>query len=310
MQSESQIDASQTQNRILPNPPNQINNIFPQNNIYQIIQNEEPNKCEKFSKFFTGSTNLPIGVFTILMLSCAYHIHTIFWTYGFLSLYFNISSFFDFIFALLVWSWLAKKIEIISTTVKYCYLFFINLLIISIFTFSFPLKRIWNFVLFETLLIAFNNMNKEMKFFCCKITGKKVIIFTIIYHLIFNIYQIFSIIFTIAYAFIYEKWLIQKINISNDRIKNMEYFCIIYHLKNKFKTFITLEDVLKKENSKQNNNNGINNVNSSFVPNNIYPNYYSQMIQNNPMQGPIQPAVGIPQFPPNAQPVVNINQNY
>ena len=37
--------------------------------FYQVIQTESPNTCEKCSKFFTGSPNVPIMVFTILMTS-------------------------------------------------------------------------------------------------------------------------------------------------------------------------------------------------------------------------------------------------
>lgn len=39
------------------------------NQLYQVIQYESPNTCEKCSKCLTGTTNLPFTVFIILMTS-------------------------------------------------------------------------------------------------------------------------------------------------------------------------------------------------------------------------------------------------
>ena len=294
------------------NPQNQnVNIILPRNNIQQIIQIENPNRCEKMSKFITGSTNIPITVFTILMLSFAYHICTVLFTYGFLSSYLISSSFFDFLFAIFIWSRMAIKIEITTSSVKYGYLCFVNLCVLSMITISFPIKRVWNFVLFETILIAINNKNnKVIKLFCWKISGITLIIIAIAYHIIFNFFNIISILFTIAYTFIYQKWLIYKVNISNEKIQSLENCCLINYFINKFKTFITLEEVLAKEQNQQGNNNNANsNINSSFIPNNMYPNYYSRVIHQNPNQAPIQAGVLIQQNPPVAQPELDINQS-
>ena len=291
----------------IPNP-----NIYPypQNQIYQIVQAESPNKCEKCSRFLTGSTNIPLGVFIILMSSYFFHLCCIFYNFGFLSTYYITASLIDFLFAIFVWSKMAIKIEKTTSTVKYFSLYLLNLIILSFITFTFPLARIWNFILFETILIALINKNRKMEFFCCKISGKYMIIFTIIYHLIFNPLNIVSIIVTIIYAFIYKKWLIYKLNISNEKVQRIEYDCIVNFLKNKLKTFITLDDVLNQGKNNQpqvqqvqNINNSINNSNASFVPYNMYPNYYSEVAQNNQNQVPVQ------QYPPNAQPVVNMSQN-
>ena len=311
MQPNPQIFQSQSQDQILPpNPQIQLNNNIPPNNMQQIVQIEAPNKCEKCSRFFTGNTNIPITVFIILMSSFAYHICTVFFSNDLFSGYFIYTSFFDFLFALLVWSKMAMKIEKISSTVKYAYLYLINLLIISIFTFSFPLRRIWNFVLFETILIANHNRNKDIKFFCCKIKGKYMIVIAIIYHLMINFYYFFSMLLTIGYAYIYEKCLINKLNISNERVQRYENHCIINWIKNKFQTFITLEEVLNEEKKEQGNNNiNNNNIGMSFIPNNMYPNYYSGVIQGNPNQAPIQPGFGLQQNPNIIPSFNNINQN-
>ena len=294
-----------------PNPQFQnMNNIIPPNNLQQIIQVENPNKCEKMSKCLTGNTNIPITVFIILMSSMAYHISTVLFDYSFLTNYNIAASFFDFIFALFVWSKTAIKLEINTSTVKYGYLYLANLLIISVFTLSFPLKRVWNFVLFETLLIAINNKDRKMKVCCFKISGKYLFVLTIIYHIVFNIFNLFSILFTIAYAFIYKKFLIYKLNVSNEKIQSYENFCLFGCLKYRFKTFITLEDVLAKEQNRQGNNNNINNnINGSFVPNNMYPNYYSGIVQGNPNQAPIQPGMAVQQNPPVVQPGLDLNQS-
>ena len=301
---------------IIQNSQIPMQNFYPQNQIHQIVQSESPNKCERCSDFLTGSTNIPLGVFTILMSSLFYHIYCILFNYSFLSSYYILSSLFDFLFALFVWSKMAIKIEKNTSTVKYFYLYLINLLAICICTCSFPLGRIWNFILFETILIALKNKDKKIIFFCFKTRGMYMIIFTIIYHVLFNSLNIESIIFTIIYAYIYKNYFIQLFNFSYESIQRQELHCFINFLKNKFKTFISIESLISKEQNNQqpiaqsiNNNysvnsvSSINNSNGSFIPNNIYPNYYSGIVQNNPNQAQIQ-------YQPNAnaQPVADVNQ--
>ena len=283
------------------NQPNQ-----PQ--FYQIVQAETENSCEKLSKFLTGTANIPLMVFLILMGSALYLIFSVLFLGRFIGGYFISSSFFDLLFALFVWCKMAIKIENNTSTVKYAYLFFINIGILSLVTLTFPLGRIWNFVLFETILISLNNKEKRIKFFCCRISGQLVIVFSIIYHLLFNWLNILSTIITIIYALVYNKYLSQKFNVSNEKAERLESYCIFNFLKIHFKTFISVQDVLNKEKKEQPLVQDVNNsVNMSFIPANMYPNYYSGIIPNpnQPQipQQPIGPAQGavIP-------PVVNINQ--
>ena len=307
------------QAQIIPqNIPNPQANLPPQNQIFQIIQTEAPNMFEKISKFFTGSTNIPLTVFIILMSSFSVLIMCNLFAFGFLATYYITSSFFNLIFAIFVWSKMAIKIETNTSTVKYGYLYLINLFIISLFTLTFPLARIWNFILFETILISINNSNKQIKFFCCKLSGKLVIIFSVIYHIIFNYLNIASILMTIGYANIYNKWLSKKINISNEKIERLENSCFIKCLKDKFITFITLQDVIDKEKNKQplvpnNANDNVNNINnnnsvmmSSFIPLNVYPPNYNSGINVPPVQ--VQPMQMQPINPNQVPPVVDINQ--
>jgi hypothetical protein len=211
------------QNAQIPNA-NQPN----QNQMYQVIQTESPNCCEKFSKCVTGNTNIPLMVFLILMSSLN---AIVIWSLIHFQIYFGsiflFASIFQFLFALFVWCRMAMKIEKNTSTVKYGYLYLINLLILSLCTLTYPIVRIWNFILFETILIALNNKDKKMKFFCCRIPGKAVIICSIIYHIIINPFEIISIIITVAYAFIYNKWLSQKLNISNEKVQRLENSCLI-----------------------------------------------------------------------------------
>lgn len=265
---------------MVQNPQMQMANPqqIPQNQLYQVIQtNSTQSPCEKLSKWLTGSFNIPLMVFLILMGSSLAFIICIIIGPCFLNGLLIFSSFGNLLFALFVWCPMAIKIEKNTSTVRYACLFTINKIIISLF--SLCMHSNWNFILFETLLIALSNRNKRMKFFCCKMSGNAFIISSIIYNLVFNLFLIFPLIITIGYTFIYRKWLITKFAISNEKVEKYENFCLFNWLKNRLTTFITLKDVLEKENQNlplvENNNNIPNANESSFAPMNMYPNYYS-----------------------------------
>ena len=276
---------------MVQNPQNQLGlpQQYPQNQqLYQVVQtNSNLTRCERFSKWISSSSNIPFTVFVILMCSSLVFIITLIIGNSILTGCLSVSALADFLFALFVWGPMAIKIENNTSTVRYGGLYVINSSILAICTFGFPIlsiHKIWNFVLFETLLIALSNRDKKMKFFCCKVEGKTLIILTIVYHLIFNGVFIFSLLITIGYTFIYRRYLINKFAISNEKVEKMENWCIINWFKNKLTTFITLKEVLDKGNQNQSSqqNNIQNSNNSSFVPNNMYPNYYSGLQQ--PMQ--------------------------
>ena len=276
---------------MVQNPQNQLGlpQQYPQNQqLYQVVQtNSNLTRCERFSKWISSSSNIPFTVFVILMCSSLVFIITLIIGNSVLTGCLSVSALADFLFALFVWGPMAIKIENNTSTVRYGGLYVINSSILAICTFGFPIlsiHKIWNFVLFETLLIALSNRDKKMKFFCCKVEGKTLIILTIVYHLIFNGVFIFSLLITIGYTFIYRRYLINKFAISNEKVERMENWCIINWFKNKLTTFITLKEVLDKGNQNQSSqqNNIQNSNNSSFVPNNMYPNYYSGLQQ--PMQ--------------------------
>ena len=276
---------------MVQNPQNQLGlpQQYPQNQqLYQVVQtNSNLTRCERFSKWISSSSNIPFTVFVILMCSSLVFIITLIIGNSVLTGCLSVSALADFLFALFVWGPMAIKIENNTSTVRYGGLYVINSSILAICTLGFPIlsiHKIWNFVLFETLLIALSNGDKKMKFFCCKVEGKTLIILTIVYHLIFNGVFIFSLLITIGYTFIYRRYLINKFAISNEKVERMENWCIINWFKNKLTTFITLKEVLDKGNQNQSSqqNNIQNSNNSSFVPNNMYPNYYSGLQQ--PMQ--------------------------
>jgi hypothetical protein len=228
-----------------------------------------------------------------------------------------VSSLANFLFTLFVWSKMAIKIEKKTSTVRYGYLYLLNNIILSVSTLSIPLSlnKIWCFVLFETLLIALTNKDKKVKFFFRSVSGNKIIVFTIIYHLIFN--SLFPLFVTIAYTFIYNKFLIKKFSISNEKVERIENWCLVGWTKNKLQTFITLNEVLNKSQQSLVQNSNASNVSnsngSSFVPVNMYPVYYSNVpAMQPPMQAipPIQPiaqAQGIREIDSNSS-MVNLNQ--
>ena len=312
-----------------PNQPSQ-------NQMPQLIQAESQNSFGKCSKSITGSENVPFMVLVILMSFLASTVICFLIRFVDIMFYFFIAALFDFLFALFVWCRLAIKIEKNISTVKYGFLYFINLFILSICTLPFPFhywnplyytiyeifygrkilgywdKRIlikctkiqlfWNFILFETILIALNNREKKMKFFCCRITGKKVIIFSILYHFLFNWFSIIHLIIIVAYSFIYNKYLSQILNISNANVQKLENTRFMKYFKDKFLNFISIDEIQNKDKKEQPLVNpqqqDISNSAMSFDPSNIYPNYYSGIIAV-----PEQQIQGN-----NIPPVVDINQ--
>jgi len=256
--------------------------ILPQNQLYQIIQTDStPNSCEKFYNYITGSKKIPIVVFLILMtISGAFILNICFFFY--FSPILTFSSLGNLLFALFVWTPMAIKIENITSTVRYGCLFLLNCSLLCVISFSFPLSlnRIWCFVLFETLLIVHSNKDKKIKFFGYKMGGRAVIILSIVYNLFFNWYYFYCLFITGLYTLVYQKYLINKFNISNEKVERIENTCIIKWAKNKLTTFISLKDVLEKGQKNQplvQNTNNENSNNSSFIPVNMYPNYYSEV---------------------------------
>lgn len=247
--------------------------------INQVIRPEiPPNFCEKFSACLTGTRNIPLTVFLILMgvglnVVISLFLVSCFPLGFFMYLWSSIGLTF---FGVFVWAPTAIKIEKSSSTVRYGLLYLINHIILCGITFRVPLfpTSLWSFILFETLLISMANKNKKMKFFCCKVTGKVMIVLVILYNFIFNCYFFFSLVATIIYALIYKKYLMSKFAFSNERIATIENFCIVNFFKNKLETFITLHESLVRG---QNNLRASDkqpviaptvnqSVNSSFVP--------------------------------------------
>lgn len=313
-------------------PPQPFPQQQPQMMVPQVIhQTIPPNCCERLSSCLLGTRHPPLTVFIILMLISLNLIISLFIRshfYGALLILSNLGLIF---FSIFIWAPLAIKMENSSSSVRYGSLFFINYSIISLICFRFPFlffpEKIGFFILFETLLISFANKDKKIKFFFCKITGKKFSALVIIYYFIFNYAFTWNIIFTIIYTFIYKKWLMKKFVISNERVERMENWCFIRWFKNNFETFITLQKSSQKKiqpkNQPQIQQSGysINSMNSngSFF---AYPSYYYSggiqpmpmgMPQPQPMQ-PIQPPQGQahplpPIMPPVSPSVISGNNN-
>jgi hypothetical protein len=122
---------------------------------------------------------------------------------------------------------------------------------------------------------------------------------------------------TIGYVFLYKKYLTKKFNISNEKVEKMENWCLVGWTKNKFQTFITINEVLEKSKQPLVQNSNVSYVSnpngSSFVPVNMYPVYYSNVqamqepIQAIPPMQPIAQAQAIREIDSNSS-MVNLNQ--
>ena len=256
-------------------------------------QNQFSNFYEKFSKCTTGSKTIPLIVFIIIILISLFLIVILFLpapTFA-VKLKMIVFALGEYLFALCVWAPMAVKIEKNTSTVRYGCLFFINWLILSLITISFPfsLNRLWCFVLFETLLIALSNKDKKIRFFHFKIGGYAVIILSIVYNIIMNWNVFYCVIITVVYTVVYQKYLIVKCGISNEKVEKLENLKFINWIKNKVSTFVSLKDVLERGNSQPlvQNNNAQNPNESSFIPANMYPNYYSNVDPNMQQMEPI-----------------------
>lgn len=255
---------------------NQINN----QNVPQAQINHKPKisssltQCERWSKGLLGTTKIPLVVFLIIMY-CAFLcvISLFFIQYGFLA-FITIAN---LLFAIFVWGRYAAKIEKKTSTIRYGILFLINISIISLISLDifFAVASTYSFILFETLLLAASNLNKQMKFFCFRLTGTQVIVGSLIFHFIINCYHAFSIIITLIYALIYEKCLKYKIVISDETVRRVENWCFISCMKEKCSTFISLDNIeIKKDNKDsllESSSNVQSGANNSFIPENIYP---------------------------------------
>lgn len=287
-----------------PSPQIIIQPMLVQNPVIQLVpESTTPNRCEKLSNLITGSKNLPLTVFIILLLESLNLILSLFiFSCGFYS---NVcGSIGNFLFALFVWTPMAAKIERCSSTARYSSLFFINSAILSLITFRLPnpicITRLWCFILFETIIISSSNEDKQIKCFFWKVSGKKLNIIAIVYSFIFNCDSILCIVLTVVYAVIYKKKLTKKFMLSNEKVTKIENFCFCSFLKRNLKTFITLEECLNKSENQNSNN-------SSFVPANLYPNYYSNMMNQQGVINQPQVNYNLPPIQQPFQPSNNVN---
>ena len=262
-----------------------INNPLQNNNNTTIQNSETTNDCQKISLIITGSSNIPLVVFIIFILLFVFFLFNFICEIIYLIPLYFWSSLGNILYAIFVWSPIAIKIEKSCSTIRYTFLFLLNFVILSIvnFTFPFNIKKLWCFVFFESLLIEFCNKNKKMKFFFFKIEGKKIIFLSTIYFAIFNFLELYSLVITIIYSFIYQNILIQKFSISNEKVKVIENSFIINWIQNKTKLFISIDEILNKESQEQPfvQNSAPDAENNSAIPANIYPVYYSGVEQNN-----------------------------
>ena len=243
--------------------------------------NSNNSKCNKLKLFLSGSSNIPLIVYNILILSCVSVTFSLLYQFINFRPYKLLSNISNFISIIFVWCPLSTKIEKYTSTVRYAILFLLNYIILCLISISFPLNlcNLWRFTLFETILIASSNEDKTIRFFGIELNGRNLIFISILYAIICN--SVISVILTAIYAFCYKPILITKFEISNDIIKRLEELKEIKLIKSKTKSFVTLEQALNKEKNLLIFNNICNNCNNnSFTHFNIYQNNYSENENN------------------------------
>ena len=293
MNSNDQIKIEQELQQLPAGPQVMEQPMIPQNPKIQAQPvKSDQSFCQKIYTTLSELKDIPFSVTIILVLNVIYLFGSlIFHSFGYFPIYDilrSIGNIANFLFVIFAWAPMARKIENCSSSARYFSLFLINSTILNVINLSLPLciSKLWCFVLFETILISFSNEEKKVKFFGFKVTGKKFVSIAITYAFIFNLDQFISVIFTTLYAYIYQKKLITKFSISNERVLKIENYCCCSCFKNNFSNFVSLNQCM---NRKQNSTIISNPNNSSFVAANIYPNYYSGVANFVPNfnQGPI-----------------------
>ena len=187
------------------------------------------------------------------------------------------------------WAPIGKKIENSIGSGRYiCLSLFNSLIVLLLYSFMLPIFRfseiIYNFAYFEMLLVALSNRDKHILVLNKKIPCKFIIYFLPILSC-FIIYHHIYFIMTYIYGWIYHKYLNERLNISDEKIKKLESFCI-FKLCMKSRRYVKLPEVNDLiDASIQINMNGFNN-NGQIQPqqvtiSNNNPNQNNNMTNNN-----------------------------
>ena len=187
----------------------------------------------------------------------------------------------NIVMAFWVWKPIAEKIERSSSSVRYLLTFLINYLILSVINMEFI--GVYKFCLFETLLIARVNTNKTMSFCCCKMRGNSLLVMTVICFFLANCWRFWTVLLTFAYVFVYQKWLIQKLVISDETVLKTEKNCLMKFFSENFASFVTLEEVKEEQERKKQEVNQVTqgqmnmqiNMSSASINGHLYPSHVS-----------------------------------
>lgn len=247
---------------------------IPQKEIEQIpYQEPEKSKYEKLKEFIS---TCPFTISIILSINVIIIFFSLF-CYGpwFAFLIRNFIIFF-------AWAPLGKKIENSVGSGRYICLSLLNMnIVFLIYIFLFPVFRFYfseifyNFAYFEMLLVSLSNKDKHILFFNKKIPCKFIIYLLPIIS-VFIIYHHIYFILTYIYGWIYYKYLTERVNFTDEKIKKLESFCI-FKLFVKSKRYVKLPEVNDLiDASIQINMNGFNN--------NVEVHPQQVVINNNPNQ--------------------------
>lgn len=273
---------SQIEPGVIINFPNQSLPSI-QDKPFQIIKDR---RCPSLRKSLEMLKQSPFTVFFItlyftfiLLLLTILTVLLIFFRFHYIRFHYNIQLIFHSLFVYYVWFPLAREIEKTSGSTRYLINFLFNFGIIqlgSIFLFFWRYKYTQYFcffIEFETILITLVNKDKKLDFFYWRISNKFSPFLIVLYYLFVTQFVHPYPIIIGLYALFYEKFLMERLAISNEKIMSIEKCCCIKLIVNK--SYVKIEETIKDYTNNQEPPQPsvvISNINS--------PNNYPEVPQN------------------------------
>lgn len=269
---------------VITNFPNQTLPTV-QDKPFQIIQDR---KCPSLKKSIEILKQSPFTVFSIILLFTimlliltVLAILRIFFRFHYIKFHCSIQLIFHSLFVYYVWFPLAREIEKTSGSTRYLIIFLFNFGIIQlgsmlIFFWQYKYTQcLCFFIEFETILVTLVNKDKKLDFFYWRISNKFSPFLIVLYYLfVTRFFHPYPIIIGL-YALFYEKFLMNHLAISNEKIMSIENCCCIKMIVNKFKSYVKIEETITECATNQEP------PQPSMIVNNISnPNNYPEVPQN------------------------------
>ena len=157
------------------------------------------------------------------------------------------------LFFYFVWLPIGKQIEETSGSMRYLIMFLINgtVIVYGVVKYSMYFRILFGysdyfyhpliyFVEFETILVALLNRTKSINFFWFSLSNKYSPFVIVLYYIISNGFNNGIFILIALYALIYEKFFMESLSISNEKIESIESNRIIKFIINHSKRYAKL----------------------------------------------------------------------